>query len=177
MAAEAARILEYPDEYYSGSAAPVYNVPEPDPSILTVPQEEAAIGSHAGTRAYATPTVSLFSVFGGLVAAFLMVTVLIANIRYNEVSSERLRLETQLTQLTEMERRLEIEFESFIDMKAVEQYARDVLGMSKPDTEQISIVNGLVEDKVEKFESNDDGLFGGFGEFIRSLMGYLKIGD
>ena len=179
MAAEAARVLEYPGDYNIGTAAPAYDRPESEFPDYTLPREEEAARTIIVTADRYSSQISLFSVLGGAAAAVLMIFVLIANVRYNEISNERLRLETQLSQLSQQERKLEIEFESVIDMKAVEQYARDVLGMSKPDADQISVINRVPEDRVEILSSDtgDEGMISGLGRFISSLAGYFKIGD
>jgi len=182
MAAEAARVLEYPGDYFDGSAAPAYgrpayDRPEYDTSGAALPREADDSRSHAAAVVRSAPAVSFFSVFGGAAAAVLMVFVLIANVRFHEISNERARLETQLSQLTQNERKLEIKYESVVDMKAVEQYARDVLGMSKPDTDQISVINRTPDDRAEVLSTDveEEGLISGLGKFISSLTGYLKI--
>ena len=184
MAAEAARVLEYPSDYFDGSAAPAYkrpayDRPETDASGYAIPRGADDARANADTAVRRAPAISFFSVFGGVAAAILMVFVLIANVRFHEISNERVRLEAQHRQLTENERVLEIKYESVVDMKAVEQYARDVLGMSKPDTDQISIINRTPEDRVEILSTDveEEGLISGLGKFISSLTGYLKISN
>jgi len=114
-------------------------------------------------------------VFGAIFAGFLMVFVVLAQINYNEIASETVALNAQYTALLEQQRRLEISFESVVDMKEVEQYARDVLGMSRPEADQIAVVYSMPADRVEVLadDSSDDPLRE-FGSFISSLLEYFK---
>jgi len=124
--------------------------------------------------AIAAPGVSLFAVFGSLFVASLMVFVVLAQISYKETASETIRLTAQLTGLVEQQRILEISFESVIDMKEVERYARDVLGMSKPDYDQIAVIISAQRDRAEVIRSEEVGILRGFGSFISSLFEYFR---
>jgi cell division protein FtsL len=176
--AEAARVLEFPDDYIHGSAAPAgtrYAEPAPRPVETTmqdewIRQRERARAAAAVKNA---PAVSLFAVFGTVFAGFLMVFVVLAQITYNEIAAEAVRLNSQFAALSEQQRRLEITFESVIDMKEVERYARDVLGMSRPDADQVAIVYSVPRDRVEILRGEGDSLRE-FGSFISSLLEYLR---
>ena len=122
MGAEAARVLDYFPE-----AAPI---PSEAPGVEErMRQREKA---RAEVAAQTKPMVSPFALFGSVLVTVLMIFVVLAQINYNEAAAETVRLNAQLTELTERHRALTITFESVISMKEVEQYARDVLGMSKP---------------------------------------------
>jgi cell division protein FtsL len=128
----------------------------------------------AAAAAKNVPTVSLFAVFGTILAAALMVFVVLAQISYNEVTSETVRLNTQLRSLTEQQRRLEITFESVVDMKMVEQYARDVLGMSPPEADQVAIMMSISLDKAEIVRGvEEESRLRGLGSFLSSLLEYF----
>ena len=179
MAAEAAKRLDYLDSAYYGSAAPAqapYVRPGFRPEDIPVQQEQTGVRERAKENtAQRAPSVSLFAVFGAIFAGFLMFFVVLAQISYNEVASETVRLNAQLSELTEQERRLEIEFESVIDIKEVERYARDTLGMSKPDAGQVAVIGSMSFDSVEIFDGgNEDASTSDIGSFISSLLGYLK---
>lgn len=191
MAAEAARVLEYPDDYVYGSALPAREFParafpsgernaRPEPVPAEVPygqelprqRERAAAAADAQSRA----GVSLFAVLGSVFVSVLMIFAILAQIKYNEVANEAARLNDQLLLLEEAERRLEITFESVVDMKEVERYARDVLGMSKPEAEQITVIRGAQQDVAVIV---DDGAGGqsalrGLSAFLSSLAEYFK---
>ena len=181
MAAEAARTLEYLDAEYYGSAAPVLE-PYPDelPEYQDVPEpREQAIPkpeTEADTRGEnVMPGVSLFAIFGTVFAGILMIFVMLAQINYNEIAGDIIRLNNQLGELTEQERKLGISFENVIDMKEVERYARDTLGMSKPDMDQVAVIRSTPVDSAEIVRNNDDtNTLSGLGAFLSSLLDYFR---
>jgi len=180
--AEAARELEFPEDYIHGSAAPAgagYVAQGVRPAQSPMAEELARQRERAREAAAAqyVPRVSLFAVFGSIFASALMVFVVLAQISYNEIASETVRLNAQFAVLTEQQRRLEIGFESVIDIKEIELHARDLLGMSRPGADQIAVVHNVPRDKVEIFTpAGDDDPLRGFGAFLQSLMGYFRRG-
>jgi len=95
------------------------------------------------------PSVSLFAIIGFFAVSALMIFVMLAQVNYNEVLRETARLNTHLDILHEQQRVLSITFESVINMDEIERYAKDVLGMSKPEAEQVTLLRTLPEDKIE----------------------------
>ena len=181
--AEAARVLEFPEEYQRGTAVPVpagtgYAEPAIRPEDIPSLEERARRSERA--RSAVAPQgfrmVSLFAIFGSLLASALMVFVVLAQISYNEIAGETARLSAQFTKLEDQQRRLEITFESVIDMKEVERYARDELGMSKPDADHIAIIRNAQTDKIEVVANTQSDPLHEFGAFISSLLAYLKKG-
>ena len=182
MGAEPARVLEFPDDYIYGSAAPAEveyaeTAARPIENPLLEERIRQRERARAAAAAQSVPAVSLFAVFGALLTGILMVFVILAQINYNEIASETVALNAQRSALLEQQRRLEISFESVIDMKEIEMYARDVLGMSRPEPDQVAIIYSVPEDKVEVFDSGDDsGSLREFGSFLSSLLEYFKRG-
>jgi len=179
MAAEAARVLDFENEYYYGSAAPareVFDEPAARPVEIPIPRERTLERqrARAAAAAQSVPGISLFAMLGSLFTAALMVFVMLAQISYNEAAAETVRLNTQLVELSEQQRRLEITYESVVDIKEVERYARDVLGMSKPDADQLIIIPRVPDDRAEVIERDDENSLNGLGAFISSLMEYFK---
>ena len=191
MGAEAARVLEFPDypdfddfydnyaSAYYGSAAPARAPdvwPDAEPEIEESPREEALPRERAKPAvAHSAPAVSLFAVFGTLFVGVLLVFVIMAQISLSGITSDTVRLNSQLSALEEQERRLEIEFESVIDMKEVERYSRDTLGMSKPDADQIAVVRSVQLDSAEILDAGDETVnSGGLGSFIKSLINGIR---
>jgi len=181
MASEAARVLDYTGSAYYGSAAPArapypYVEPEVKPADIPVTREQPRTRQRAREAAVRrAPSVSLFAGFGTVFAGILMIFVVLAQINYNEITAEMVRLNTHLEGLMEQERRLEIEFESAIDMKKIEQYARDSLGMSKPDADQIAVIRGMPMDSAEIIDNSDEqGTLSSLGSFISSLLEYFR---
>ena len=178
MGAEPARVLDYSGSGYYGSAAPAeipFSGPMALPTDMPVYQEENRTWERAReTAVQSTPVVSLFALFGALLAGVLMIFVVLAQISYAELAGEKVRLNAQLAELSEQQRRLEIEFESAIDMKEIERYARDSLGMSKPETDQIAIIRSMAVDSAEIINSDGaEGALNGLGSFISSLLEYF----
>lgn len=182
MAAEAARVLEFQDEYYYGSAVPVRETfdeplerPVETPSAQELLRQRQKAREAAEQRAKSALGVSMFAILGSVVVSILMVFAVLAQISYNEVANETTRLKAQISQLEEQERRLQITFESVVDMKEVERYARDVLGMSKPETEQVAVIQSVQRDTAEIVgtRAGDDTLRG-FGSFMSSLAEYFR---
>jgi len=180
--AEAARVLDYDSDYskyFYGSAAPareIFDEPETRPEEIPLPQERTLQRQKARAAAVAqrVPGISLFAILGSLTAAVLMIFVMLAQISYNEVAAETVKLNAQLQELTEQQKKLEIAYENVIDMKEIERYARDVLGMSKPEADQIAIIHSTPIDRAEVIGASDESSLNGFGEFISSLLKYFK---
>jgi hypothetical protein len=59
-------------------------------------------------------------------------------------------------------------------MKEVEQYARDVLGMSKPDNYQMAVIQSAERDRAEVLAVADRGALREFGSFISSLLDVVR---
>ena len=176
MAAEAAAAIDYTDGYIFGSAAPArapYIEPAvepevlPSPGVRTIPERR--------TRERSKQILSPFAVMGTIVAGVLMIFAVLAQISYNDIAAETVKLDKQFEELTEQEKMLAIQFENVIDMKEVERYARDVLGMSKPDVEQVAVIQAPRLDKAEIIRSDgESSSMDGFGAFISSLMEHFR---
>ncbi len=141
---------------------------EPKPAQRTAPKP-----AHRAQKAYG---VSLFAITGFIVVAVMMVFVLLAHVRYNEVTSETVRLQERLEELTEQERKLKIDYENTFDVFAVEQYATNVLGMTKPDESQMGSVQLTVSDKavVVSAEDEETVVSESMVTFLVSLVSYFK---
>ena len=180
MAAEAARVIEYPEDFIYGAAAPareVYSEPWAPPADIPVLPDESIPAVRSEPAVSKAHGISLFTAFGAVFAAVLMIFVVLAHINLNEVTNETVRLDAQLVKLTDRESKLGIAYESVIDMKEVERYARDVLGMSKPDSNQVAIVQNNAQDKAEIIDNGNEGnALRGFGSFISSLLDYFRRG-
>jgi cell division protein FtsL len=195
--AAAARAIKSPNGYNFGTAAPAYEPvfrrayepayepdagpapeityePEASPSAAPKPRKRNLTRQQRLKAQRRTSGVSLFAMVGSLATAILMILVILAQISYNEVTTETIMLNRRLRELTEEERRLRITFESVIDMKDVEQYARDVLGMSKPESDQISVIKSNPQDKAEIVADSEDGQLKGIGSFLSSLLDYFR---
>ena len=133
---------------------------------------------NAGAAAVAkkVPGISFFAVAGTLIVSFLMVLVVLAQINYNEAASESARTDMQLRELAEKQRTLELAFERSIDIKEVERFAKDELGMSRPDAAQIILISTEPRDSATAINTEDERGVRGFAEFVKSLTDYFKRG-
>jgi len=179
MAAEAARALDYEGRYNYGTAAPAR---EPFPGFAPQPLDEPFLDERRRQRerqeaaklVRSLPRVSLFAMVGSVAVAFIMIFVILAQINYDEAATETVRLGSQLRALEERQRVLMIEFESVMDMKEVERYARDVLGMSKSESGQVAVITSSAGDRAEVLAGAETGTLRGFGSFISSLLDYFR---
>ncbi len=104
------------------------------------PERAAAEPKTAQRNAVRTkerPGVSAFAVVGFLCIAGLLFMVLLSYVSLTELSEETVGLKEELAVLEEEETRLLLKYESAFDLNAVESYATNVLGMSKPGENQI----------------------------------------
>ena len=180
MAAETASVFDYTDGFPFGSAASAGEYAY-DPFVrsaaIPIPREQSiprAKGEKTVNKAHGGSKVT---VVGAIIAAALMVFVVLAQVNYNEVTHEIVELNEKYDTLTERETKLEIEHERIIDMKEIERYARDVLGMSQPDANQVSYIANVHIDKAEIIDNGNEGnALRGFGTFISSLFDYFRKG-
>jgi hypothetical protein len=120
--------------------------------------------------------VSLFAVAGIAVVAALMVFVVLAHVKFNEISSETVTLQARLEELTEEERKLKISYEDVFDVNEVEAYATNVLGMTKLGQDQITTISSDNQDKAVIVDDGGDGsdTKESMGSFLASLVAYFK---
>ncbi|MCL2391490.1 MAG: cell division protein FtsL [Oscillospiraceae bacterium] len=178
--AEAARVLDY-EKYNCGSAAPakevfVEEVPQPLETPDSHQRARQRQNAKAAANAKNAPGVSLFAIVGMVVVSVLMIFVILAQISYNETAAESARLNAQLLTLNEQHRRLEITFESVIDMTEIERYARDVLGMTRPiaSGEGVIVIQSTANDRAEVLAPPDQDSLRDFGSFLSSLLSHFR---
>ena len=89
-------------------------------------------------------------------------------------STEYAKKQTQLREVEAANVRLNMEVERAVDLKKIEDYAINELGMIYPQRHQIVYVTPQVEDKMERTdvaaEKNSGGIFGA----ISRALEYLK---
>ena len=177
MAAGAVGALRYKEKYNYGTAAPArapYYEPYVKPAEETAPRERAVpreLPRKSARERQREAGVSLFAIVGTLVVTALMVFVMLAQINLNQLVAQTARHTSQLDALTQQNRVLAIAFENVVDMKEIERYAKDVLGMSKPEAEQYVVIRTLPSDRAEVIEvqENEGGLYE-FGSFLTYLF-------
>ena len=121
-----------------------------------------------------TQSVSVIAVAGTLIVAVLMIFVVLAQIYYNDAVRETVRLNAQLTELSERQRSLELAFVSAIDIREVERFARDELGMTRPDAGDVIFLNSAVRDSAVVVEQTEENNTESFISFLVSLTDYFR---
>ncbi len=163
-----------------------YAEPEPEyaapaaPGKVSRPDAVERVGAWAKARAIAVQaspvTVSVFSVMGFLLAAVLIVFVILSYVQITELNDQKTQLRAQVSALdTEMEQ-LRVGYETTFNLNEIEDYASHTLGMVRlTDSNTAAVRSGRTDAGVILTPKNDDGsAFSGFGEFIGSLLEYLK---
>ena len=120
------------------------------------------------------PGISVFAILGTLFVAVLMVFVVLAQINFNETAAESARLSMHINELAERQRALALSFESAVDINEVERFARDELGMSRPDAGQIIVISSTPRDTAIVLDPGEEQGLQGFGNFLKSLTEYFK---
>ncbi|MCR4771431.1 MAG: septum formation initiator family protein [Oscillospiraceae bacterium] len=119
--------------------------------------------------------VSVLAVIGSLCTAAALVMVLFSYIRLNAVSHESVRLQREIEQLQEENKRLRISYESAFKLEEVEKYAVSELGMVKAETGQVMYINNSQADRAAILGDPDaGGPAAGIARFFRRLTEYLR---
>lgn len=93
-----------------------------------------------------------------IAAACLLIKTLFVRIELTEQNDINVELEAQLNELEEEKRRLQIEYESQIDLGKLEDRAENELGMQKPNGSQTIEIDTDTQDKALIFaETKDKG--------------------
>lgn len=93
-----------------------------------------------------------------IAAACLLIKTLFVRIELTEQNDINVELEAQLNELEEEKRRLQIEYESLIDLAELENRAKNELGMQKPNGSQTIEIDTDTQDKALIFaETKDKG--------------------
>ena len=93
-----------------------------------------------------------------IAAACLLIKTLFVRIELTEQNDINVELEAQLNELEEEKRRLQIEYESQIDLAELEERAENELGMQKPSGSLTIEIDTDTQDKALIFaETKDNG--------------------
>lgn len=91
-----------------------------------------------------------------IAAACLLIKTLFVRIELTEQNDINVELEAQLNELEEEKRRLQIEYESQIDLGKLEDRAENELGMQKPNGSQTIEIDTDTQDKALIFDETKD---------------------
>ena len=97
----------------------------------------------------------------------MLIKTLFIRIELTRQNDINVSLERELSELKEENRRLSIRYESLIDLTELEDYAKNELGMKKPDISQIKKIDTETQDKsIILSETAETGKAGKIGDLI-----------
>jgi len=111
-------------------------------------QERVEVQTRARTAARTRQSIAPASIFGMIVAAFLLVTAILAQAQVVAISSESVALQQELEVLESQQAKLLIAYESAFNMAEIEDYALHSLGMQKPQADQVYYIDTSAPDKA-----------------------------
>ena len=120
--------------------------------------------------------VSVFSLLGVICAIILVTMMLLAQIRLTDISSNAAALEKQIDALEVEKDKLTVEYETIFNLKDVENYAVNQLGMQEPDEEQIFYLTGVASaDKAVVVTKGETDMFSvGLADLLASVKAYFS---
>ena len=148
-------------DYASAAPEEIYEEPEIKPQA----QPKPAPAPRRQTRY----SVSVVSVMGLAFACFMLVIAILAYIRLADVAHTTALLEEHYAELSEENRRLKIAYEEAFDSNAIEEYAVNDLGMSKPSDAQVEYFNFSVGDRAEVLNAGETKNSG-----IKDIIAFAK---
>lgn len=139
--------------------------------IDSVKKQDRKADSHTGGESKTGSVISI--VFIAVLAAALLGTVIYSLDRRNTMYSKVAVLNEELTYAEAENVRLQAELESKISAKNVEDYAENVLGMTKIDSSQIKYIE-IQTDDVVNIPEQDDGLIAKIKKFFDRCVEYFR---
>lgn len=160
-----------------GKSAPLPELELPRNGVVEEAEPEAVVRERAevSVRSAVSPAI----VLGFAVAAIMLCLVLLSYVRLTELSVQAGEVANELTELQTTYTKLRVVYESTFDLEEIETYARDVLGMTTPEAEQINYVDFSTPDKAVILEDTDvvddaKGIVSGIRDFLVSITEYFK---
>ena len=113
----------------------------------------------------------------GAAAAVLMVMMLLSQIQLADISYTAVCLEDQIEELRTEQSVLQVEYESVFNLKDVEEYAVNVLGMRAPREDQIVYLTGVntADEAIVVTRENAELFSLGLEDIVASVRSYLHI--
>lgn len=179
----AAASAKYGQGAVYGTLAYDFNNPELYPEEYSRPQTPAArprtqtqtrVRTRAKTAARTKQGIAPTAILGALVAAFLLVTGVLAQVQLFSVSDGAVELEQQLAELEQQQAKLKIAYESAFNLAEIEDYAMSSLGMQKPKADQVYYIDTSSPDKaVVVAQSEGESLVDRAADFLSGLGAYF----
>lgn len=141
------------------------------PKFLEWTKEETKTSSAQQTRSGIYPLAFV----GTVLVVVLLGLVLLAQIQMMAISGATVELETQISQLETQRDKLTEEYEMVFNLKDVEEYAVEVLGMQEPVDSQIQYLTGVsAADRAVIIRQESADMFSrGLEDILSSLKAYF----
>ena len=119
--------------------------------------------------------ISPLAFAGTVLVVVLLALVLLAQIQMMAISSSTVEVESQIAQLEARRDKLTEEYEIIFNLKDVEAYALDVLGMQEPVDSQIQYLTGVsAADKAVVIRQENADMFSrGLEDIVSSVKAYF----
>ena len=143
--------LAYEIGYIGGTAAPA---PQPEypaekPSAPPIRKEYARTRPHKVPRTKQSKGISISTLLCLAVTLGMVLTLLSSYVRMIELSDQSVELKGELAELQKQNNLLKVKHESEIDLREIERYATEELGMVVPSTDAVVYVDLSEPDKAE----------------------------
>lgn len=141
------------------------------------PETEERIRQRARSRAMQKAArsqyVSAFAVVGAIAAFVMVVFMLMIYVQLTVITGETTALETQLEELQLEQDSIAAKYNSTVNLGVIEDYARNVLGMTEPAEGQIFYLENKLEDEAVILNQDavkDFGVLSVITSFFSSIM-------
>ncbi len=133
-------------------------------------QEQAAVQTQTQQR------VPVMSIMGYAVVMVLCVMLVLAQIQLMDLSSTAAGLESQISELQTEKTKLTAEYETTFNLKDVEQYAINVLGMQEPQEDQVYYLTGVsAGDRAVVITQTETNIFSlGTEDLMNSIKAFVN---
>ncbi|MCD7844366.1 MAG: cell division protein FtsL [Oscillospiraceae bacterium] len=162
---------EYPGETLQSPEGQDWAKERPGKGTKTKTKEKGRARARERTR----PRVSAAAVVGYLCVTVLCVMLMLAQIQLMELSDTAADLESQISELETEKDKLTAEYETTFNLKDVEEYAENVLGMQEPQEDQIYYLSGVsAGDKAVVVTHEETKLFSlGLEDLMNSVQAFI----
>lgn len=161
-------------ELYAGEE---YSAPQTPPAAKPKPREQVRVRTRARAQhaLHTKQGISPVALAGSLIAAFMLVTAITAQVQLIGVSGSSVELQNQLAALEETQAKLRIRYESAFNLSEIEEYAVGSLGMMKPNAAQINYIDTSSPDKAVMIASgSSDSIVDRAADYLSGLGEYFR---
>ncbi|MBR4949416.1 MAG: hypothetical protein IKZ25_01440 [Clostridia bacterium] len=114
-----------------------------------------------------------FDVLLCILAVIMMLGLVISSVQLSDVSKEIRICKNQIEELQSDEKKLEVEMEKKLNLRNIEEIAKNELGLSKIEKSQIHYLSIVSDDKIQL--SNNDNSESTVGNALSSLVRSFNI--